>query len=442
MEANELRMEARDLNQQGALLLKTGNIAAAKGKFDKAIEMDPMLMDSYKNYGDLYMSTQEYTEAKNQYKKALLIEKDGLLHFLYGNACFMQDNVHEGLENYNLAISAGYDSDEMLFFMGMAYEHLNDDHMALRYFHKACLKNPSRPDYLVKKITTMVRLDMLDGVEESIDELLKNSPELFDGYHLKTQLLINKGKLDEAREFAKAASDRFPEDADLMYDYVKCVALGGELEPAYKLIETAKKMKYYEGSKRNFSLLEAQIAAESNDIDRAVDCCKECIALEQPESFDGEARFMLMNMYLAKQDYQQALEEAEAMVANNAEDPYYYAALYYKPFCLRQLDRPEEAKPFYHEANSIYRLATLENPAAIDIYLYRVMCLKDMQDYDKALELLDFIGSINDGIAEIYTLRADIYRALGKETQAKQELLKAYKLKPDLKNLYEKDGES
>jgi len=104
---SEIRLEAQDLNQQAASLLKAGNPEAAKAKLDKAIEIDPMLMDSYKNYGDLYMSTGKYEDAKNSYKKAILIEKNGALYFLYGNACFMNDEVHEGLEYYNLAISSG-----------------------------------------------------------------------------------------------------------------------------------------------------------------------------------------------------------------------------------------------------------------------------------------------------------------------------------------------
>ncbi len=78
----------------------------------------------------IWLSINNFQEAKNSYKKAFLIEKNGLLYFLYGNACFMNDEVHEGLEYYNMAITNGYDSDEMMFFMGMAYEHLNDDHMA------------------------------------------------------------------------------------------------------------------------------------------------------------------------------------------------------------------------------------------------------------------------------------------------------------------------
>ena len=43
METNELRLEAQDLNQQGAMLLKAGNVESARVKFDRAIEIDPRL---------------------------------------------------------------------------------------------------------------------------------------------------------------------------------------------------------------------------------------------------------------------------------------------------------------------------------------------------------------------------------------------------------------
>lgn len=335
MDTNEIRLEAQDLNQQGAMLLKTGNFEAAKQKFDKAIEIDPMLMDSYKNYGDFYMSTQEYQNAKNSYKKAMLIEKSGLLHFLYGNACFMNDELHEGLESYNLAINEGYDSAEMMFFMGMAYEHMHDDNLAMRYFQKACVKNPSRPDYLVKKIGTLVRLGMYDNANEATDELLVKAPEMFDGYHIKTQLLLYEEKYDEAVSFAKSASERFPEDADLAYDYAKALSLSKKLDDAIKVIESSKNMKYFSDAIRQFTLLEGQIYAECNNFEKAVACCEECIALEENDGFDGEARFMLMNLYLAEPNYEKALEQSMEIVKNDSEDIYYYAALYYRPFCTK-----------------------------------------------------------------------------------------------------------
>ncbi len=441
MEMSETRINALDLNQQAAMLIKTGNIEAARKKLDSAIELDPMLKDSYKNYGDLNMAINDYQEAKNNYKKAFLIEKDGLLYFLYGNACFMKDEVHEGLEYYNLAIANGYDGEEMMFFMGMAYEHLNDEHMALRYYQKACLKNPSRPDYIVKKISTELRLDMIDSAEQDTDELLKTAPELYDGYHIKTQILIHKGEYDKAASFAKEASDRFAEDADLRYDYIKALAMKKDFNTALTLIDQAAQMKYYEDSKLQFLMLKAEILAEDNKYDEAMDVCNKCIELETDGEINSEARFMAMNLHLAKPDYEESLKQAITLVKNNKEDLYYYAALYYKAFCLKQLEKTEEAGKAYKEANSIYRLHTLSNPAAIDVYLYRAMCLKDLEEYDKSLEILDFILNLGVDIAEVHTLKADVYDLTGKHGAAAQEREKAYALKPELRPDEQKAGE-
>lgn len=441
MELNELKLEVLDLNQQAAMLIKVGKVQEAKAKLDKAADLDPMVVETYRNYGDLYMSTEQYKDAKNSYKKALLVEKSGLLYFLYGNACFMNDDVHEGLENYNNAISAGYDSDEMMFFMGMAYEHLNDDNMALRYFQKASIKNPSRPDYMVKKISVMVRLGMPESAEKETEVLLNVAPELFDGYHIKIQLLIQRGALKEAVSFAKAATERFPEDAELMYDYVKCLALAQDHDTAIRVLNQAKQMKYFDAVKASFMILEAQIAAENANYDYAVQCCEECIALDPESTEAAEASFILMNLYFVQQKLELALKQANTLVAQEKGDPYYHAALYYKALCMKRLGQLEEAAVAYKKANSTYRIYTLQNPAAIDVYLYRAMCLKDMEEYDKALEMLDFIMGLDDQIAEIYTVKAEVYNAMGKKAQADAQLEKAYAIKPSLKPQNAKDGE-
>lgn len=120
---------------------------------------------------------------------------------------------------------------------------------------------------------------------------------------------------------------------------------------------------------------------------------------------------------------------------------YYYAALYYRAFCAAKMDNAEEAKKFYKEANSIYRLATLKRPEAIDVYLYRAMCLKDMEEYDKAMEILDFILGLSLEVAEVYMLKGEIYRIQGRKSQADEELQKAYKIKPELNPNRESAGE-
>lgn len=441
METNEVTLQAQDINQQGVILAKAGNIDAAIEKFNKALELDPMLIDTYKNFGDLYLHVGNYADAKNYYKKALLIEKKGEIYFQLGNACFMNDEPHEGLKNYNLALSAGYDNDEMLFFMGLAYEHLNDDRMALRYVQKALIKNPSRPDYKVKKINILLRLSMMEDALAAVDELLLNDPELYDGYHIKTNLLLEEKKYEEAIAAAKAATDKFPEDADLMFDYAKAVALSERYEDAKKIVNNAKVMKYYEESKAEFALLSAQISAEMGNIDEAIKECDECISLENEGECFAEARFMLINLALTKPDFGKALEQAQAIIDNAEHNSYYYAALYYRPYCQKKMGEDEKAENNFKEAISMYRLLTLQNPGAVDAYLYRTMCLKDTGKFDEALELLEFIENLNNHIAEVYTLRADIYNLSGRNELAKDELEKAYAIKPELREAFElKEG--
>ena len=427
-----VRTEAMDLNKQGELLLKTGNFDAAKEKFDKAAELDPMCKDTYRNYGDYYVAKEQYPEAKNAYKKALLIEKDGLLYFLYGNVCFLNNEPQEGIENYNLAVANGYDSDEMMFFMGMAYEHMNDDNMALRYFQRASVKNPSRPDYLVKKIGTEIRLEMYDAVEKDADQLIASNPEYFEGYHIKTELLIHNKRYEEALTFAAMAADRFPEDADLKYDQIKAEYMAGHVEKALDLINSSMEMKYLEGSKHKFLLLKGEIFAETNEIEKAVQALEECIALENEQLFCREARFLVLNLYLSKKEYEKSLDHALAIISQNARDVYYYAALFYKGFCLKQLGREEEAKEAFTSAASIYRVQTIENPAAVDIYLYRAMTYKELGDYENALSTLDFISDLGVDLAEAHLVRAEVYELTDKAVLAEMERAKAYELKPSL----------
>ena len=430
---SEARLEALDCNRQAALLIRAGNPEQAREKLEQALNLDPMTPDTYQTFGELCMAQGQYEEAKAYYRKGLLLEGRGEFYFHLGSACFLTDDPHEGLKNYQLAISAGFDGDDMMYFMGIAYEHLDDDEMALRYFRKAIAKNPSKPDYQVKAILALIRLDSLERAEAMTDELLRTAPELFDGYHLKTQLLLRRGSSREARDFAERAAKRFPEDADLMFDYIKCLALNQEYEFALRELSRARRMRYFSEASQDFTFLEAQIAAETQDYDRAMDCCRRCIAEETEGRFRADARFLLMNLALFKRDYAETLRQAEALVAGRREDNFYYAALYYRALSLRQTGQNAASEKAYREANAFYRLRTLEMPEAVELYLYRAMCLKDMGDYGKALDMLNLLLNIGADFAEVHMLKAEIYDASGQSAQSEAERERACQLKPALR---------
>ena len=60
----------------------------------------------------------------------------------------------------------------------------------------------------------------------------------------------------------EGTAERFPDDADLMYDYANATALSGAYEQALQIISNAKQMKYFEDAKARFCFLEAEICAE------------------------------------------------------------------------------------------------------------------------------------------------------------------------------------
>lgn len=430
---NESNVDAKDLCRQARMLIDTANFEDAAKKLDAAMCEDPMLLEIYKNYGDLHMAKDEYAEAKKSYKQALLIEKQGELYFLYGNACFLNGNEEEGITNYNLAISNGYDNEEALFFTGMAYEHLNDDNNAVRYFYRAIQKNPARPEFRIQLISSLIQLGEVEKAEEETDELIRTSPEIFEGYHLKNLLLTHAGRLEEAEQAALKATERFPEDVDLFLDYTRIFVQKGELDRAIGLIEKAKQMKYFDRGKRDFCHLEAQIYAQKTDYDHAIKCCDECISLETEDNFDAEVRFMKLNLNYVQKKYEEALKEAVAIVDAKKKNAYYNASLYYKARCLKELNRPEEANAAYRDALAILKVASLAVDSGVDTYMYRAMSHTDLGEYDKAFELLDFVDQLNLNIAETHLMRAEIYKQQNNEMMQKKELEKAYEIKPELK---------
>lgn len=409
----ELRMQALDLNQQAVILLNTGNLMRAEEKCIQAINIDPMVMESYKNLGDIYLSKENYEDAKNYYKKALLIEKSPIVYFQYGSACFLNNEPSEGMEYYNLALSSGEANEEMFFFVGLAYEQMNRNDLALRYIQKAILANPVRPEFKVKKVELLIKMGQEIEAEEVVDQILKSDPELFFGYHQKIIFMLESGRIDEARQFAKKATEKFPEDVDLMFDYARCALYQKDYDMVFQLIRNAKQMQYFQEEKSKFCFLEAQVNAEQGKFGDAIKNCWECIEIEQ--NTYPEVRFMLINLYLLSLDFEKALAESEQMLENVTEDAYYLAALYYKPFCLKMLGKEEEAMRYYKEAISIYRLKTLKNPEVAEAYMYRAMCLKDMQEYEEALKMIELMEHITSGVPEVIQLRAEIYKIMQKE---------------------------
>lgn len=434
MEGSDIRAEALELGNQARLLLAADQPEKAKELLERALDLDPMCPELYDHMGAWYMAASDFKKAKESFKKALLIDKKrGETYFNLGNACLMLDQLSECIESYNRAVSAGFDHAELQFYLALAYEEKQDFEMAIRHLGRAAIKDPSEPEYRVKKAQLQIRVGRLEDAEETAEELIQTCPELFDGYHLRTVLFQQRGERQKAINSAREASELFPEDVALLVDYARCVALSGDYDGALAQLERAKSMKYFEEERPALAKLEAEIYAERGDLDRAIKAAQEAVALEEERTVDGPLHQLLMNLLLAKEDYPGLLSTANGIVDQGRQDQYYRAALYYRAMSLRRLGREKEAKQSYREALTIYRTQALAQPGLLDTYLYRALTYKDLEEYDKALEMVDFLLALDENQAESRILRAEILKSKGQEAQAQAELERAWRAKPELR---------
>ena len=65
--------------------------------------------------------------------------------------------------------------------------------------------------------------------------------------------------------------------------------------------------------------------------------------------------------------------------------------------------------------------ATLNNPEIADGYFFRVLCLKELKEFDKANELCDYLLKVDQNSAQFHNLKAEVLYAAGREDEAQQE---------------------
>ena len=100
---------------------------------------------------------------------------------------------------------------------------------------------------------------------------------------------------------------------------------------------------------------------------------------------------------------------------------YYYAALYLKGIIIKVKDGEMSSKNYYKSIVSIFRDASLDYPDKLDLILYRGFIYKELNNYEKALEMANYLLAISEEFAEAYLLRSKIYEAMGDIQKAKED---------------------
>lgn len=428
------KLQAREYLTQGSVLSGQGKYEESLRYYDKAEKEDPMNIEVYISKGIACANLDRLEDAKAQFEKALKVNrKSGLAYFHLGSIELLRGEIAAGIENYNKAIANGYDDAQLYYSMGLMYEEQGEPDMALRNYSKAIQRDALRPDIRIRKARLLIEMDHIPEALQILDETILTNPDVFEGYHIKFTLLMQMNQLDEAEKLLNTALGLFPQDYGFALDKVSLRIKQGSVDEALEILAKLENADDADDNLRRRVFMErAQIQADREDIDGAISALEQAKALsEKNGAFDAEVVFLLASCHLSQEKYEELLKDARQLL-EKADDGYNKeTARYFEPLALKKLGRMDEAMPKYKDAIEEYRRQALDAPGNLDAYLLRAMCLRDIEQYEKALELIDYVVSLQPERAEPRIVRVSLLEALGKTEEAEQERQLLSEMLPD-----------
>lgn len=416
------------------------NALMGQEKYDKAIEYlekaekeEKLNLDIYLSKGIAYANLEKLQEAKSEFEKALKInKKEGIIYFHLGNIAMLEGDRSKGLELYNNAIAYGFDDAQVYFSIGLMHEESGDDDLAIRNYSKAIAKDANRADIRIRKIRLFIKNQRLPEALQGLDEMILSNPDVFEGYHLKYLVLSSMGKYDEADAVLDSAVLMFPKDAAFAIDKASLLITKKKYHEA--LLALDQIIKEYDldlDNEHSIAMEKSKAYAYLEDMSGTIEsliAAKNVAKKFDPPRMDLEATYLLMNCYVNNEEFENVIECAKELKKASGEDYYSLAAYYYEPFALKNLGNIEEADKLFKDSISYFRSISLKDPGNIDSYAFRVMSLRELQEYEKAMELADYLITVNDNLAEAHTLKAMILEDMGRMEEAKTERAKAVSL--------------
>ena len=430
MEAELTR--AQEYINQGAVLYGEDKFADARIYFEKAAAEDQMNDEAYILIAQTCIMQDDYAAARENLKKALLLDKkNGLTYFHLGNVEMLEGNTDAAKEHFTKAISLGANSVDIYLTLAAAEEESRDYDKAMTYYDKALAADKYNGFARLRKIQLFLMHGRMPEALKACDQMLETCPEVFEGYHYKAGVLCELNRPAEAKALLDTALERFPDDADLYYDMVGVLQQLGESETALAMLE--EKVPITEDNALEYHKRKAQLYRGMLRVDAALEELKPVYDAER----DPESGYLLACIYMSREDYTSLLEVTQQMVDTQELDSYYYAALYYRAIALQRLGRTADGEQALREANVLFRAECAKKPGQIELYMYRAMCHKELQEYQKAMDMIDYLLRAAPENGEVYLLRSQIYEELGEKEKAAADKAKAFEIQPQLRSVTE-----
>lgn len=422
-------IELNELMSRSEMLISQHKYEEAVELLTKAEDLNRMNVDVYLKKGICFANLEKYEEAKAQFEKVLKIDRtNGLACFHIGSMNILLEDYDAGYEYFARAKENGCDDIQLYITLAMFNEERGRKETALINYNQALKKDALRADIRIMKVRLLLGLERYDEAIKTLEQLIIINPEVAQGYHMKYQVHMQIKDYENAERTLDEAIDVFPDNPAFYLDKASMFIEREMFNEAETVLEQITGKFNEDEVVRRVYLIKGRIYSIRQQTDDMVSSFEKAMELSADRSeFDSETAFMLATIYTAQQKTEKALELYKNIFEND-DGGLKEMSRYFIPLCLKLLGHEEEAHVLYREAISSYRSASIEMPSNVTANIFRAMCLRDIGELDKAMELVEYLESVADDHPELHRLKASILELKGDKEGAEAELQLSDKL--------------
>ena len=417
MSETQTMSPAMEYVMQGKTLHNMDRYNEALSYFAKAEAADPMYKETYFAQGESYIMLEQYDNAQDAYEKALMIDKkDGQVYFHLGNVAFLKDDDKTGREYYAKAILNGYDDAQLYMNMGFMLFNEGDFEASIEQFNKALAKDEFMAEAWLHKAKAYVNMDKNAQAIQALSNMIELMPEVADGHHLKFILEMGEKKLADAEKTINKALRIFPDSGDLCYDRLLLLEAQEKMEEALAYLE-----ENFPDTDEPVLLIEkAKILATNAERLEEADKIFDALGANEDKDIARDALYAKAMMKIAHGQFGQSAAALETLMASEEHDIDFFVHAIMHAQVLEKLERKPEAEVKIQALLPEIRMACLRDKD-LAYYLLRAMYHRFVGEMDQALEMVNFLISVEPGLGDAYYVRAQIYEEIHEPEKAEAD---------------------
>lgn len=415
---------------KGISLMSVEKYEKAKTEFEAAIEIDKKSYDAYIHLGNACANLGEFDEAIMAFNNALMIDSSsGEALYSIGNIHMLKEEKLKAVEYYNKAENAGYKKADLYQMLAMIFYESNDTPQALRNITRAIDAEPLDGNLRLFKARVYLAENKYDEALETLDDMQKILPDAFEAYDLRAQIFSALGEYEKALLAVNDGVNRFPSDANLAISKLKVLIEMKNDDEANRFISEMKKAGLYDKVLKQSVIQESILILRKKDTDGTIKLLNEA---NSKLSTDIDITYLLLDVYGKLEKYEKVLELSNDLVKLQPGMYYEVTAKYFYAHALKKLGRSEEAKTEFKKLTSFLRNTTIANPSFYEGYIFRLLSHTQLGEYDKALDLADYIENLRPNSTDSHSFRYFIYKEQGDMEKAEIEKKAAIQMNPGI----------